>query len=258
MSAPVTIFYASSQTNSAYLDGIAEAQEFVAGVPLALRVNETANNPFRAPLIPITNQLSDPQYPFVFYDQFRQVLASSTTDLTAIDFVVTYIDRQGNLQVTNPQQGPGSTTVAWVDNDGNPLLAQSIVSIVSLAPSPPNQFINIGWGGTGSTNYILMDYMRRVWNTTVEVYLPTDPAVDWNYTIMGSNMRISNPQTNGTVAPPPYFIGFPLGTVNATQSQRIEISMTTASLWIEVTDTNADLTASTAEFYATFLQQGVV
>lgn len=253
MSAPVTVFYEASSVNNAYTQGIALPQTMTAGVPLILVLNETANTSFSGAGVPFDYQQGTVPYPYIFYDQFRQIMATSADDLSAVNFNIVYIDRLGYL-LTVTQPGPNAETLAWEDAVGEPLLAQRIISVTPDTTLPTINTISLGWGTNGQTNYMFMDYMRAYWNATVEVWTDA-PLVGSTYTIFSSSLRLNTPQNDGTVTPPVQMTSFPLGTVAATTSQRIHVPLTTSTLWVEVTKAASPF--NTGNLWITFLQQGV-
>lgn len=240
MSQPVVVYWAPAVGNEA---AIASLQTLAGAGSLTLNSNQP-NSPVSV------------NGPYVYDKVIRTVSLTSADETSPSIFTITglgsAVDGSGNptgpfAATTEDVPGPDMDTVystkIWKRIDS--ITVDSAVTNVSA-----------GFGSTGITEYIFMDYNKIDWHAACQMQLLTSGGGVLTYTVYQSLTKPETPNPAGYLDPWPAIIpGFAVaaGVTAATTNQIVQLPFPVTIVWARIAD-NA-LAADSA--YFTVLQQGI-
>jgi hypothetical protein len=243
MSYPIVIPWLPSTTNKAT---IAPIQSLAAAGSLALSPNNSA--------------LSNSNY---VYDRvIRSVSLTSTNNLSGVQFTIRGIGSPVDGVSGNPTQVLGNYAVTINGPNNNTIATTAIFSqISSITTNGAAAAVSAGFGISGITDYVFLDYNRYMFQTSVQLHFNALPlATSLQATVYQSLSKpeyLNNPNVDmgqfTQTAPIPGF-AVSANLTNATTNQLGSLQAPVAITWANMSVTGAPGTDS---LIFTVEQQGI-
>lgn len=192
-----------------------------------------------------------PRGPYIYKDVIRGVSLTSASSNPGVTFTIT------GIGLTSTGIGTITETISAPSTPGTAYGTNNYQQISSITSNAAFTGVSAGFGRTGQTNFLLMDYNRKIWNATcsAEVY----DRVSIVYTA-SSNLRTVEypaPEGNLIVNDLGKFFPFPISTsmVQCTSSQMASINNPVSTVWFSVL--SALGSSPNEKIIFTVLQQGI-
>lgn len=229
MSIPITIYWAPINPT-----GVAPLQDVAGGENLVLN----------------SSLVSLPQGPFIYDKVIRTISFYSANNLSGATFTITGIgspvDVSGNptaplSKITENRAGPNNDNV-----DSLNVYSQ----IISISTNVAVNGISVGFGESGITDYVFMDYNRISFQCAAQAYVTAPaggPTITANYTLTKPQTANANGQWDNMPVLPAFSV---VNFTDVTVSTYAPVPLSTV-VWSTVRDT------TNVPFYFTVLQQAI-
>jgi hypothetical protein len=234
MSKPIVLLWKATSAN---LATVASMQDLSVAGPMVLNSSVAAF----------------PKGPYIYENVIRNISLTSPNDNSGVNFTITGIGIDSfasgviNEPITETISGPNGNSVFSTK------LYQTIYSIVS---DNPFSQVSVGFGDSGLTSPILMDYNRKAWYAACSAITFNQASATYNGYM--SLEKIETPNPDGTLNRllfPNYFFPISTSMTNATDSEIQQLNFPVSTVFFYVT--NASALNIDEEIRFVVLQQGI-